>query len=103
MPVSCHVVELVTAYVGVVREDFVDGADQEVHWDSGSGPGRKRIRLNRKTLAHLVGFVVQSRPRVWKILRHVGFSGISMPDRTWRRCDQADEGSTPAQDRTRVG
>ena len=36
----------------------------EVHWVSGSGPGRKRIRLNRKPAAHLVGFVVQSWPRI---------------------------------------
>ena len=43
-----------------------------VHWVSGSGPGRKRIRLNRKTPAHLAVYVVQSRPRVWKRLRHVG-------------------------------
>ena len=42
------VADLVTASVGAVREEFVDGADQEVHWVSGSGPGRKRIRLNRK-------------------------------------------------------
>ena len=49
LPVSGHVVDLVAVCVGVVREDIVDGADREVHWVSGSGPGRKRIRLNRKT------------------------------------------------------
>ena len=76
---------------------------REVHWVSGSDPGRKRIRLNRKTPAHLAGFMIHSRPRVWKRLRHVGFSGISMRDHTRRRCDQAYEGSTPAQDRTGVG
>ena len=73
-----------------------------VRWVSGSGPGRKRIRLNRKTPAHLVGLLTHSRPRVWKRLSRVGFSGISMPDHTWRRCDQAYEGSTLAQDRTGV-
>ena len=31
-------------------------ASRDVHWVSGSGPGRKRIRLNRKTHAHIVGF-----------------------------------------------
>ena len=31
---------------------IVYGAGHEVHWVSGSGPGRKRIRLNRKTPAH---------------------------------------------------
>ena len=43
--VSGHVV---AAHVGAVREAVVDGADQEVHCVSGSGPGRKRIRLNRQ-------------------------------------------------------
>ena len=47
---------------------------------SGSGPGRKRIRLNRKTPARLVGSKVHSHPRVWKRLRHVGFSSVSIPD-----------------------
>ena len=44
LPVSGHVVDLVAAYAGDVREDIVDGAGQEVHWVSGSGPGRTRIR-----------------------------------------------------------
>ena len=48
LPVSGHVVDLVAAGVGAVREVLVDGAGLEVHWVSGSGPGRKRIRLNRK-------------------------------------------------------
>ena len=41
LPVSGHVVDLVTASVGAVREAIVDGAGQEVHWVSGPGPGRK--------------------------------------------------------------
>ena len=73
MRVSGHVVDLVTAHVGAVRKATVDGAGQEVHWVGGSGPGRKRIRLNGKTPAHLAGLMVQSRPRVWKRLRHVDF------------------------------
>ena len=44
-----------------------------VRWVSGSGPGRKRIRLNRKTSAQLVGLLIHSRPLVWKTLRHVVF------------------------------
>ena len=32
MPVSCHVVDLVTAGVVAVREAVVDGAGQEVRW-----------------------------------------------------------------------
>ena len=103
LPVSGHVPDLVTAVVGVAGEAVVDCAAHEVSWVGGSGPRRKRIRLNRKTPAHLAGFMIHSRPRVWKRLRHVGFSGISMPDHKRRRCDQAYEGSTPAQVRTGVG
>ena len=103
LPVSGHVVDPVTANVGAVREAIVDGAGQEVHWVSGSGPGRKRIRLNRKPPAHFVGLMVQSRPRVWKRLRHVGHSGVSIPDRKRRRRDQDDVGNVPAQVRTGVG
>ena len=55
MPDSGHVAGLVTAEVGVVGEAVVGGAAHEVSWVSGSGPGRKRIRLNRKIPAHLVG------------------------------------------------
>ena len=45
LPVSGHVVDLVTATVGAVREALVDGAGQEVHWVSGSGPGRDLVRV----------------------------------------------------------
>ena len=73
LPVSGHVADLVAACVVAVREASVDGAGQEVHWVCGSGPGRKRIRPNsKKTLAHLAGFRVQSRPRERKRLRQVG-------------------------------
>ena len=57
LPVSGHVVDLVSADVGAVREAIVDGAGQEVRWVSGSEPRRKRIRLNRKTPARLAGFL----------------------------------------------
>ena len=100
-PVPGHVVGLVTAHVGAVREAIVDGASREVHRVSGSGPGRKRIRLNRKTPAPLAGLVVQSRPRVWKRLCHVGCSFVSIPDRKRRRHDPDD--GVPAQIRTGVG
>ena len=74
------------------RLGHVDGAGQEVHWVRGSGPGRTRIRPNRKTPAHLAGFRVQSRPRVWKRLRLVGYSRVSIPDHKRSRGDQDDRG-----------
>ena len=74
-----------------------------VHWISGSGPGRKRFRLNRKTPAHLVGLLIHSRPRVWKRLHHKGISGSSLPDHTRRRCDHAYGSSVQEHDRTGVG
>ena len=61
-------------------ELLLRGAGQEVHWVSGSGPGRKRIRLYRKTPAHLAGFMVLSRPWGWKRLRHVRHFRVSIPD-----------------------
>ena len=70
--VSGHAAGLVTAERGVVDGGGAEVGNEEVHWVSGSGPGGKRIRLNRKNPAHLVGrSVIQSRPRVWKRLRHV--------------------------------
>ena len=39
---------LVIAGSEVVQEIVVEGVDRVVHWVSGSGPGRKIIRLNRK-------------------------------------------------------
>ena len=74
------VVDLVAAGSRVVQEVAADGACRKVRWVSGSGPGRKRIRLNRKTPAHLVWSMVQSRPRVWKRLRHVGLSSVSIQE-----------------------
>ena len=63
----------------------------------------KRIRLNRKPPAHLAGFEVQSRPRVWKRLRPVVNIGVSLPDRKRRRRDQDDRENVPAQVRSGVG
>ena len=51
--------------------------------------GGKEFDETEKTPAHFVGSMIHSRPRVWKRLRHVGLSGISMPDHTRRRCDHA--------------
>ena len=43
LPDSGQVAGLVTADLGVAEDDGVEGAGGEVHWVSGSGPGRKRI------------------------------------------------------------
>ena len=61
---------LLVSELGIVDGGGVEVGDEEVHWVSGSGPGRKKF--DRKPPAHLVGRSVnQSRPRVWKRLRHV--------------------------------
>ena len=46
---------------------------------------------------------VQSRARVWKRLRLVEHSSVSIPDPKRRRGDQDDGGYNPAQVRTRGG
>ena len=85
LPVPGSVVHLVAAYSGAGRRASVDEVGQGVHWVSGSGSGRKRIRLNRKTPAHLVGYMIHSRPRVWKRLSHVDLSDVSGSDHKRRR------------------
>ena len=71
---------------------------------SGSGPNRRRIRPNEKTPpAHLAGLVFQSRPRVWKRLRHVVHFSDVIPDHKRRRDNEDDGRHAPAQCRTRVG
>ena len=103
LPESGHVTGLVTAVVEALGDAVVGCAVHEVSWVRNSGPGRKRIRLNRKTPAHLVVSMVRSRPRVWKRLRHVGHSSFSLPDPKRRRGDQDDGGCNPIQIRIGVG
>ena len=102
LPVSGHVDRLIAAHSDTAgdRGDEVFGL--RVHPVSGSGPVRKRFRLNRKTPAHLAVLLIHSRPRVWKRLRLDGFSGISMPDHTRRHCDHAFGCTAPAHDRIGV-
>ena len=76
LPVSGHVERLIAAHSDAAGDRGVEVIGLAVHRVSGSGPVRKRFRLNRKTLAHLEGLLIHSRPRVWKRLRHVGFSGV---------------------------
>ena len=73
LPVSGHAAGLVHAGVGAAGDSGTEVGAEEIRWVSGCGLG-KRIRLNRKTPAHLVGRSSQSRPRVWKRLHCVGFS-----------------------------
>ena len=49
LPVPGSVVHLVAAYSDAGCRAAVDEVGRDVHWVSGSGSGRKRIRLNRKT------------------------------------------------------
>ena len=102
LPVSGQVSRLV-AYPDSAGECSGEGAALRVPLVSKSGPDQKRFRLNRKTPAHLVGMSVHSRPRVWKRLRQVGFSGVSMPDHARRRCDHAIWDSAHDHDRVGVG
>ena len=103
LPVHGSVHDLVAAFSNAGHRVAVDEVDRDVFWVSGSGPGRKRIRLNRKTPAHLVGYLTHSHPKVWKRLRHVGFHRIFDSDHKRRRCEQSRDDVVPSQDRTGVG
>ena len=103
LPASGHVGRLVAAYPESAGDCGSEVLELGVHLVSRSGPVQKRFRLNRKTPAHLVGISAHSRPRVWKRLRQVGFSGLFMPDHAMRRNDHADGGSVHEHDRVGVG
>ena len=100
LPVSGYVDRLIASRSGAgdCRSKVV-----RVHPVTNSGTAKKRFRLNRKTPAHLAGFLTHSLPRVWKTLRQDGFSGTFMPDHTRRRCDQAFGCTAPVHDRIGVG
>ena len=103
LPASGQVSRLVAAYPDSAGDCSGKVFALRVPLVSKSSPVRKRFRLNRKTPAHLVGILAHSRPRVWKRLRQVGFSGLLMPDHVRRRCDHADGGSVHEHDRVGVG
>ena len=103
LPIPGSVFHLVAAYSDAGHRASVDEAGQDVHWVSGSGSGRKRIRLNRKTPAHLAGYMIHSRPGVWKRLSHVDLSDVSGSDHKRRRCEQNGGGCIPFHARTGVG
>ena len=98
LPVPGHAAGLVNAEGSVA--DVAEVGGEEVSWVSGSGPIRKRIGLNR----HLAGVSgAQSRPRVWKRIRHVGHSVEALADDKRRRVGQQDGGFVPGHHRTGVG
>ena len=78
----------------------IEDSCRRVHCVGGSGLVRKRIRLNRKPPAHLVGFGIQCRPRLWKRLYPVEISLSIVPDPKRRCIDQDHADLVPAQIRT---
>ena len=103
LPALGAVRSLVAAYSEDEHRVVADEVDLGVSWVSGLGPGRKRIRLIRKTPAHLVGYLTHSRPKIWKRLRHVGFHRFFDSDHKRRRCEQSRDDIVPSQERTGVG
>ena len=77
-----------------------------VYLGSGSGGGVKRVRLYRKTPAHLARQGVpgvQSRPRVWKRLRVSLGSDSSFPGAKFLRVHQEAGGHVPGFAREGIG
>ena len=82
----------------------VEVARRGLHWVSGSGPGRKRIRLSRKTQdTSWDNQSVHGRPRVWKRLHCSGYTGVPRVDCKRRRCSQHELEDRPVDPRTGVG
>ena len=103
LPVPGHAASLVTAGIEVPSTLGIEVSGREVRCVSGSGLVRKRIRLNRKPPAHLVGLGIQCRPRLWKRLCPVEISFSIVPDPERRCIDQDHADLVPAQIRTGVG
>ena len=103
LPVSGHVARLVAIHCEAAGGSGNEVSSSGVLCVSGSGMVRIRIRLNRKTTAHLVGFGIQCRPRVWKRLCPVESSFFIAPDLERRCSDQDHADLVPAQIRTGVG
>ena len=73
---------------------------------SGSDGGVKRVRLYRKTPAHLAGqgiLRVQDRPRIWKRLRDSQGLGSSFPGSKFLRVHQEAGGHDPGFTREGIG
>ena len=95
LSVSGHAASQVTADLGVTNGNGVEVGDEEVHWVSGSGPGRKRIRLNRKPCTPR-GFSCSTSATCVEEVTSFGHSVVSHADCKRRRNDQHD-GYVPVQ------
>ena len=82
---------------------MAEGAGREVHWVCGSGPGRKRIRLNRKTPCKPRRFSDSISFTCVEETASCRFFSDSIPDRKRRRDDQDDGRHVPARCRTGGG
>ena len=102
LPIPGHVAGLVVSDLAA-RVGEAEVAERGVHFVCDSDLGRKRIRFDRKTPAHLVGLNMHARPRVWKRLHGSGYIGVSGVDCKRRRCNQHDMGNSPVHPRTGVG
>ena len=93
LPVPGHVARLIAAEGQAAPVGEVEVAGRDIHWICGSGLGRKRIRLNRKTqhnswvylcmLVHVCGrgcIVVDT--LIFRVLIARGGGAISMTSRT---------------------
>ena len=91
LPVSGHVARLVAIYCETAGDSGNEVSSSGVRWVSGSGPGRKSD-----------SFVSLSSTRLEEVSSCGLFMYFHAPDHTRRRCDQAHEGSTSAQNRIGV-
>ena len=98
-----HVAGLITVEVQAAQVGEAEVARRGVNFVGASGFGRKRFRLDRKTLAHLVGQRIHARPRVWKRLHCFACPGVSDVDCKRRRCNQHGDDGSPVFPRTGVG
>ena len=100
LPVSGHAAGLVTAEGGVAEAAGVEvgGGEEGGGWllGCGSGPGRKRIRLNRKKPCTPRGSVSHSMSATCvEEIASCWSSFVPLADCTRRRYDQQDEGYVP--------
>ena len=103
LPVPGHAACLVTASIEVPGASGIEVSRRGVHCVGGSGPARKRIRLNRKKTCtpRWYGDSMSS-TGVGEIVSSGDFVSI-VPDTKRRRIDQGHVDLVPAQVRTGVG